>query len=132
MNKYLLCLFAILLTGSWQLSAQQAELVSFTQRNDLLGPASGGISNSDCAVDMNKDGKNELIYAGNLFNVEVETVRYDSGIGGVLEFNNNEFSSIPFTSSGFNAIKDARQVVTMNDIILVANNNGQLDAFQIN
>ena len=44
---------------------------------------------SAISIDMNKDGKNELIYAGNLFNVEVETVRYDSGIGGILIFNNN-------------------------------------------
>lgn len=64
MNKYLLCLFVLLLTGSWQLSAQ-AELVSFTQRNDLLGPASGGISNSDCAVDMNKDGLDDIVRVQN-------------------------------------------------------------------
>ncbi|MEO0877977.1 MAG: VCBS repeat-containing protein, partial [Bacteroidota bacterium] len=64
MNKYLLCLFVLLLTGSWRLSAQ-AELVSFTQRNDLLGPASGGISNSDCAVDMNKDGLDDIVRVQN-------------------------------------------------------------------
>lgn len=60
MNKYLLCFFAILFASSWQLSAQ-ATLVTFTERNDLLGQVNGGISNSDCAVDMNKDGLDDVV-----------------------------------------------------------------------
>ena len=58
MNKYLLCCLALMLGSSWQLFAQP---VSFTQRNDLLGTATGNIANSDCAVDMNKDGLDDAV-----------------------------------------------------------------------
>lgn len=83
-------------------------------------------------VDLNKDGEKELMYVGNLFNVEVETVRYDSGTGGLMKWNNNALEVIPNTYHGFNANSDARKIIELNNLIIITNNNDQMNAYQIN
>ncbi len=43
-----------------------------------------GPINRILVVDINKDGKDDLIIGGNMFHVEFETTRYDASIGAVL------------------------------------------------
>lgn len=50
------------------------------------------VVNSIVAVDLNKDGRQDLITAGNKFEVEIETTRADAGIGTVFLGNGEETS----------------------------------------
>lgn len=59
MKRYLLSSIALMLACCWQLAAQP-EPVSFTNTPGLLGAASGNTTN-DCAVDMNKDGLDDIV-----------------------------------------------------------------------
>ena len=63
MNKYLLSLLALMIASCWQLAAQP-EPVSFTNQSGLLGAVTGGTVN-DCAVDMNKDGLDDVVRVQN-------------------------------------------------------------------
>ena len=59
-------------------------------------------------IDLN--GQAYYAYAGNFYPAEVETVRYDSGIGGLLHFDQGEFVSIPYQQSGIKMDKDIRHL----------------------
>ncbi|PKA81928.1 VCBS repeat protein [Ulvibacter sp. MAR_2010_11] len=87
-------------------------------------------------ADVNNDGNNEIITVGNLYNVEVETVRYDASKGSVLSYANGNFSAIPFKESGFATSGDAREVITIKNkertLLVVTNNNGKVDVFSLN
>jgi hypothetical protein len=86
-------------------------------------------------VDLNGDGSAEVLAVGNLYNVEVETQRYDASQGTVLEFRGGNFSVIPATQTGFVTSGDSRSIETIkmgqNVLILVTNNNGALDVFSM-
>lgn len=60
MKRYLLSIFVLTLACTW-LAAQP---VSFTNTPGLLGAASGNTT-SDCAVDMNKDGLDDIVRVQN-------------------------------------------------------------------
>lgn len=84
-------------------------------------------------TDVNKDGKMDIIGAGNWFVSEVETPRADAGTGFILINNGDEsFKSLTVTESGFFVNKDVRSLEFINtpnngQAIIVGNNN---DAFQ--
>ena len=88
------------------------------------------------AQDLNKDGSQDLIMAGNFYGTEVETVRYDAGIGTVLLGNTKaQPTAIPLSKSGFFANKEVRQLAWLQlangkKAILVANNNDVLQLFE--
>lgn len=86
-------------------------------------------------VDLNNDGINEIISVGNLYNVEVETQRYDASIGAVFNFVEGEFVDIHSKDTGFYTTGDAREIISVNGngkkLLIVTNNNGPLDVFEI-
>lgn len=87
--------------------------------------------------DVNKDGYMDLVAAGNDWDAEVETVRYDAGTGVVLINlkGTGEFKAIPSSKSGFMAWNHVKDAVLIDHAgtptIVVANNNGSLETFSI-
>ena len=89
--------------------------------------------NSILSKDLNGDGKNELIIAGNLFTSEIETPRNDAGYGLVLKNNGScDFEPINATESGLFLNGDVKVLRFLNMIgntILLAGNNNALASF---
>ncbi len=91
---------------------------------------------SALVLDVNGDGNKDIITVGNHFGVEVETTRYDAGIGAVLLGDgNNNFKYLDALQSGFYVPFDSRDVKYLSSgnksIILVANNNHPLSTFRL-
>jgi hypothetical protein len=86
-------------------------------------------------VDINGDGQNEVITVGNLYNVEVETVRYDASKGNVMAFENGSFRSLPYKETGFATWGDARAVTALRHgdqtYIIVTNCDGPTNVFSM-
>ena len=94
MNKYLLSLLALMIASCWQLAAQP-EPVSFTNQSGLLGAVTGGTVN-DCAVDMNKDGLDDVVRVQNS-GIHVDLQRPDGTFSHTfhpVSFNNSPSWSI--------------------------------------
>ncbi len=84
--------------------------------------------------DFNKDGSLDILSAGNHFDAEVETTRYDASNGCLLLNSPNGFIPNNVLYSGFYAPFNTKDlsVVTLAQgkcAILVASNNGRLTAF---
>lgn len=93
--------------------------------------------NAIIPMDVNGDSHVDLVCAGNNWGAEVETARYDAGTGLVLQGDGKGgFTAMPVMRSGFFAwgnVKDVAQLRTGNErrpLIVVANNNGPLQAFR--
>lgn len=84
--------------------------------------------------DFNQDSYLDILYTGNFYRTEVETVRYDAGIGGLLVGD----GKLDFISrqSGFITTDNARdlQAIQLNKetniYLLVSNNKGLLQGFK--
>tara|TARA_B110000503_G_C7156509_1_gene417599 strand:+ start:136 stop:3477 length:3342 start_codon:yes stop_codon:yes gene_type:complete len=84
--------------------------------------------------DLDKDGNQDLIVAGNLYAAEVETPRADASIGLVLMGDGKgNFKSLTLNESGLllnHDIKDLAYIQNNNgDLLLAASNRGPLKAF---
>jgi len=87
-------------------------------------------------LDVNADGKQDVIIAGNLINTEPETPSYDAGKGVIL-YSNGDGSFIAeydTRATGINLHKNVKQIETMRtpggEIALIAgNNNDYLQIF---
>ncbi|MBL7984354.1 MAG: VCBS repeat-containing protein, partial [Flavobacteriales bacterium] len=92
--------------------------------------------NAVLPTDVNGDGHVDLIIAGNNWGAEVETARYDAGIGQVLLGDGKgRFAPMPVMRSGFFAwgnVKDLALVPTAagSPLIVVANNAGPMQVFR--
>ncbi|WP_034044675.1 VCBS repeat-containing protein [Wocania ichthyoenteri] len=85
-------------------------------------------------LDVNGDGNNDIITVGNHYGVEVETTRYDAGIGSVfLGDGNNNFSYVKPSESGFYVPDDSRDIKILEqsnkNLIIVTNNSAPLSLF---
>ncbi len=85
--------------------------------------------------DVNKDGHIDLILVGNMYDTEVETVRYDAGRGTVLLGNGKgSFAPLSPVESGFFAWDNVKQIrkikIGKRQVYLLAVNNGKLMAFE--
>ncbi|MCK0156307.1 VCBS repeat-containing protein [Cellulophaga sp. F20128] len=85
--------------------------------------------------DFDGDGYNDLLVAGNKFEVEVETSRADAGTGLLLKGNKSgTFESVPGWESGFfvpGNIKSLKKIATNNGVMVLAGeNNGTLKVFK--
>jgi len=84
-------------------------------------------------ADVNGDGSTEVITVGNLYNVEVETVRYDASRGSILAFENGSFKTLNPLNTGFATTGDSRSVIVLKGnnslTLLVTNNNGRVESF---
>ena len=87
--------------------------------------------------DVNGDGHKDLVVAGNMFGAEVETSRYDAGIGCVLLGDGAmNFAPQMVLESGFFADHNAKGTaqITLEDggkAVIVANSNGPIQVFRI-
>lgn len=67
--------------------------------------------NSIIIKDIDQDGKNDLVLAGNLFAMENETIRNDGGIGLWMRGDGNgNFIPVPFSESGLYIPGDVRHL----------------------
>lgn len=84
-------------------------------------------------VDLDGDGQLEVLTVGDLYNVEVETERYDASIGAVLKKTDTGFEYWDKQETGFIGMGDARKVIKVNgssgDQIILSNNNGPVEVF---
>jgi len=86
---------------------------------------------STLVMDVNEDGHKDIITIGNHYGVEVETTRYDAGIGAVLLGDSkNNFKYMPPQQSGIVIPQDSRDVKFIEQknkkLIVVTVNDGQL------
>jgi hypothetical protein len=86
--------------------------------------------------DINKDGMQDIIAAGNFYGLKPELGRYDADYGTVLLGNGkNEFSYLPPRESGFFYQGEVRSMATAKTIngklLLVSRNNESLMVFNI-
>ncbi|MEP5340281.1 MAG: VCBS repeat-containing protein [Algibacter sp.] len=84
--------------------------------------------------DFNHDGFKDILVVGNHFGVEVETTRYDAGIGSVfLGDGKNNFHQVKQTESGFYTPHDVRSInwIKQGDKkgLIVTNNNAPISVF---
>lgn len=86
--------------------------------------------------DVNGDNIPDLIIAGNMYEAEIETPRYDAGTGLVLLGNGKgDFKPLPVHKSGFFARGNVKHLALLAKtasgapIVLVANNNEALKAY---
>lgn len=86
------------------------------------------------SIDINKDGLQDLVLCGNLYNMEIETPRIDSGNGlTLINKGNGEFESYGIATgliTPFDA-KDMHLIQGKELRILVLNNNGPLQIFDV-
>jgi len=94
--------------------------------------------NGIVTTDVNDDGNVDLIVAGNNFDTEVETARYDGGTGLVLIGDGTgALNPLSVLESGIFANKNAKDIKLIKDasgnsLIVVMNNNGPLQIFKRN
>ena len=85
-------------------------------------------------ADVNNDGHMDVLGVGNLFNAEVETIRYDASKGFVLLGDSKgNFTSLNNTSFYNNMNSKDIKNITINNksILMVANNNAPLELYEI-
>lgn len=85
-------------------------------------------------LDINSDGHLDIIGVGNIYDAEVETVRYDASKGYIL-LGDSKGNFEPISKSGFSVDKDMRAIlrITINGRLhlVVANNNDTLKFFEL-
>ncbi|MBI3134785.1 MAG: VCBS repeat-containing protein [Bacteroidetes bacterium] len=90
-----------------------------------LGPL-----NKTVAADFNGDGNLDVLGAGNNFQAEVETIRYDAGRGILLLGDGQgNFTQLAPAESGFFANTDVRDILMIGKTVFVASNNMPVFAF---
>ena len=91
-----------------------------------------GPINTQLLADVNSDGNLDIIAAGNNFGVEVETIRYDGGRGVVLLGDGNgNFNQLAPHQSGFFVNTDAKEMIRIQDLIIIASNSAKLKSFKL-
>lgn len=90
--------------------------------------------------DINKDGKEDVLLAGNLFDTEVETPRWDAGNGLILLNHSTKdhlnLKALPTLQSGLNIPNDFRDMTKIkradgSEVLIVLNNNNKLQTFKL-
>ena len=83
-------------------------------KKDLPAEAQFFPVNGIQVMDVNKDGKPDLLLAGNDYSTEVETGRNDAGIGLLLIGDGKgEFKTVPVNESGFYVPGDVKSLETI-------------------
>jgi hypothetical protein len=81
--------------------------------------------------DFNRDQKTDILLAGNNFSVRAQEGKYDAG-KGLLLIQQAAGHYLPVHDSGFYVPGDARKLLIIDGLIIVANNNDALQVFNIN
>jgi hypothetical protein len=86
--------------------------------------------------DFDRDGLNDILMAGNMFGLKPELGRYDASSGVFYKgLQNNKFSYIPPSSSGFFYRGEARDLISIKNrafknLIILARNNDSVMIFE--
>ncbi len=87
-----------------------------------------------CLEDANGDGKPEVISAGNLYDTEVETTRYDAGQGMIMSWSDKGWQCHDANETGFYAggnIRSFKSIKAGNkNAVLAARGNGPLSMYE--
>jgi hypothetical protein len=88
-------------------------------------------------MDFNKDGHKDILTVGNHFGVEVETTRYDAGIGNILLGDGrNNFTNLAPLNSGLYVPFDSRDAKIIKQsnrsLLIISNNNAPVSVFSFN
>jgi hypothetical protein len=92
---------------------------------------------SSIVLDVNNDGYKDIITVGNHYGVEVETTRYDAGIGCVLLGDgNNNYIALSTRESGFYLPYDSRDIDEINckgnlKSLIITNNDEKISIYKI-
>ena len=87
--------------------------------------------NDVLVIDIDSDGDQDMVAIGNNFAAEVETVRYDAGIGFVLvNDGKGEFSVMNPSESGLIVRNDTKDILMLNNLFLIAANNKNISAYK--
>ncbi len=86
--------------------------------------------------DLDKDGYNDIILAGNLYEMEVETPRLDAISGLVLRSNGKDgYEAVPYASTGLYLNGNSKNITWVSlangDFLLDAVNNDRLNAYKL-
>ena len=109
------------------LSGDNGYAVSKLDAYAQLSPINAGIS-----LDVNGDGNLDFVGIGNNYAAEVETVRYDAGVGLVLIGNGKgDFISLKSFESGFFTNSDDKDMIIIDKTVIVSSNNSNLKLFKI-
>ena len=95
------------------------------------------VINDMLVEDFDKDGNTDLIIVGNKYETEVETARYDAGIGLYLQGDGNgNLNPIPAAKSGLYLRGNMRSIKSIEikgqQTILISSNNDRIRAFTPN
>ena len=81
--------------------------------------------------DYNQDGIEDILLAGNNFAVRAQSGRYDAG-KGLLLLQSKDANFKPAFNTGFQADRDVRKLVSIDNFIITGNNNEKIQLFRIN
>lgn len=118
-------------SGGWiNDGSGQFEFIPFPNEAQIF-PVQGIVT-----MDINDDGNQDLILAGNYYNREVETTRSDAGIGCVLLGNGDgSFKAMPATEHCLALYKDVRDIKLLkgngSTKLVVANNNDKVQVYRL-
>lgn len=86
-------------------------------------------------VDIDNDEIEEILVVGNMYEAEVETVRYDTSKGVVLKYNNGAFSVLPASETGFFVKGNTRDIALLSTSkgrgLVVSRNNDKVKYFTL-
>lgn len=87
--------------------------------------------------DFDGDGNMDMLMAGNMYPVEIETTRNDAGVGLFLKGNGKgEFEPIPAEKSGFFIPADVRKLALIKSngslMVIAVVNDGKVKSFKVN
>lgn len=94
-------------------------------------------ANGITETDFDKDGKKDIVLAGNFYPFRVSLGPLDAGIGLVLKGNGKgEFSPLPYSKTGLCIRGDVRNLMKIqgakHTIFVAAKNNGQVQVVRLN
>lgn len=82
-------------------------------------------------IDINEDGFEDAIVAGNIYNTEVETPRLDAISGLVLLSNGKDgYNPMPWSSSGIVYDGNVKDLELIGPLVLASQNNGPLEIYK--
>lgn len=99
--------------------------------NHLPNLAQFGPINASLVEDFNQDGHLDVLSVGNNYGAEIETVRYDSNRGVLLLGDGKgDFKALHPYESGFFVDADAKDMILIDQYIIVSSNNDSLKVFE--
>lgn len=82
-------------------------------------------------LDYDQDGKEDILLCGNISNANLRFGKYDANYGTLLKGDGKgNFKYINQQQSGFKLMDEVRSVVTLKDLFLFSEGNGQIKAYK--